>query len=171
MQYFSVCAIRLFSKPSSHCVKSIPSMWRICAPLGIVVQTHAAVYDALGCQKSFLPLSYLLNQSPPRPLLSPVCLRSRTLISRFQFRRGFVASTMKRPESFPTSVGNCSYYCRPLCVQPRSNKSFSSLTYFLLLPLLLRILKATNERGDDSPRLLPFVWKVLVKVFLFISRH
>lgn len=57
------------SKSSTLCVKSIPSVWRICAPVGIVVQTHAAVYDALGRQKCFLPLSYLLNQSPPHVLL------------------------------------------------------------------------------------------------------
>lgn len=98
------------SKSSSLCVKSIPSVWRICAPVGIVVQSHAAVYDALGSQKSFLPLSYLLNQSPPRVLLFPVCLCSKTLISHIQFRQGFVASTMKCPESFPTSFGNCSCY-------------------------------------------------------------
>lgn len=57
------------SKSSTLCVKSIPSVWRICAPVGIVVQTHAGVYDALGRQKCFLPLSYLLNQSPPHVLL------------------------------------------------------------------------------------------------------
>lgn len=116
------------SKSSSLCVKSIRSVWRICAPVGIVVQTHAAVYDALGSQKSFLPLSYLLNQSPPRVLLFPVCLCSKTLISHIQFRHGFVAATMKCPESFSTSFGNCSYYYWPLSdksVQPRSNKSFS----------------------------------------------
>lgn len=111
------------SKSSSLCVKSIPSVWRICAPVGIVAQTHAAVYDALGRQKCFLPLSYLLNQSPPRVLLFPVCLCSKTLISHIQFRHGFVASTMKCPESFSTSLGNCSYYYWALSdksVQPES---------------------------------------------------
>lgn len=68
MQYFSVFPIRLFPSPPL-CVKSIPSVWRICAPVGIVVQTEAGVYDALGRQKCFLPLSYLLNQSPPHVLL------------------------------------------------------------------------------------------------------
>lgn len=65
-----VSPIRLFpspfqvlSKSSSLCMKSIPGVWRICAPVGIVVQTHAGVYDALGLQK------WLLNQSPPHVLL------------------------------------------------------------------------------------------------------
>lgn len=57
------------SKSSALCVKLISSVWRICAPVGIVVQTHTGFYDALGSQKCFLPLSYLLNQSPPHVLL------------------------------------------------------------------------------------------------------
>lgn len=57
------------SKSSPCCVKSIRGAWRICAPLGFVVQKHAGVYDALGRQRLFLRLSYLQNQSPPRVLL------------------------------------------------------------------------------------------------------
>lgn len=137
------------SKSSSLRAKSIPSVWRICAPVGIVAQTHAAVYDALGRQKCFLPLSYLLNQSPPRVLLFPVCLRSKTLISNIQFRHGFVASTMKCPESFSTSLGNCSYYYWALSdesVQPESVQQklfFFSVTYFCCCSFLY-ILRSAN---------------------------
>lgn len=128
------------SKSSSLSVKSIPSVWRICAPVGIVVQTHAAVYDALGSQKSFLPLSYLLNQSPPRVLLFPVCLCSKTLISHIQFSHGFVASTMKCPESFSTSFGNCSYYYWPL-----SDKSAAGVQQKFFLSHLLFIVTFSCE--------------------------
>lgn len=158
------------SKSSSLCVKSIPSVWRICAPVGIVVQTHAAVYDALGSQKSSLPLSYLLNQSPPRVPLFPVCLCSKTLISHIQFSHGFVASTMKCPESFSTLFENCSYYYWTLsaqvCAAEVQQKFFLESPTFCCYSFL-RILYATNEQEDYMRWLLPFMSKVFVQVVLF----
>lgn len=43
-------------------MKLIPSVWRICTLVGIVVQSHAGFYDALGRQ--VLP--------PPRLLTEPI---------------------------------------------------------------------------------------------------
>lgn len=134
MQYFS--AICLFPSPPLSVWNRFPACGEFVPLLALLCRHMLRFYDALGRQKSFLPLSYLLNHSPPCVLLFPVCLCSKTLISHIQFRQGFVASTMKCPESFSTSFGNCSYYCWPLSdksVQPRSNKSFSWVTYFWLL--------------------------------------
>lgn len=134
------------SKSSTLCVKSIPSVWRICAPVGIVVQTHAGVYDALGCQKCFLPLSYLLNQSPPHVLLFQFVCAPKHLSHTFSLG---TALWLQQWNSNAQKVSSCllkiANFLLDTFLQAYTaavQKKFSSITYFCCGSLQVCIISA-----------------------------
>lgn len=176
MEYFSVSAIRLFSKSSPLCVKSIPSVWRICAPVGIVVQTHAGVYDALGRQKCFLPLSYLLNQSPPHVLLFQFVCTPKHLSHTFSswtalWLQQWNANAQKLSPCLFVRIANLLLDTFLQVCAAQSKKSFKKVFFMCLLLLHYCIVYAIQYLNGYSSKfcisLCPFMSEVLVRVTIF----
>lgn len=162
------------SKSSTLCVKSIPSVWRICAPVGIVVQTHAAVYDALGRQKCFLPLSYLLNQSPPHVLLFQfVCVLQNTYLTHSVqgWLCGFHNEMPRKVSPRLWGIANLLLATFWQVCAATVQQKFSSVTYFCCGAILCSLCNTKCKQLHEKIMrwLLSFMSKVYSPKLFFLS--
>lgn len=170
MQYFSVCAIRLFPSPPLSVWNRFPACGEFVPLLALLCRHMLRFTMPLEARRASSPsLTYWTNLHPVFLCFQFVCAPkhlSRTFSSAMALWLPQWNAQKVSPHRLRIVLITIGHFLHK-SAQPWSNKSFSCVTYFLLS--LFPVNFICHKWARRLYALVPFMSKVFVQVILFIG--